>query len=100
MERNNDVEVSVIHYNGKELPIKRGNKLTVKTLYALFQADVLNHFQILASQEIKICIRMKKQMKTFLKLLPEATKRNANIYTTGLNISLPMCCVRGRPCDF
>lgn len=43
---------------------------------------------------------MKTRMKTFLKLLPEATERNAKIYSTGLKNPISMCFVRDRPCDF
>jgi hypothetical protein len=37
------------------LPIERENKFTGAVLYALLQADLLNHLQIITSQE-KICV--------------------------------------------
>jgi hypothetical protein len=99
MERNNDVEISIIHYKTNELPVKT-EKIYNKILNALLQAGSIKHLQIIASQGIKICIRMKKQIKTFLKLLTETTKRNTKMYTIGLEMSLSMCCIRERPRDF
>lgn len=52
MECNDDVEMYIIHYNAKVLPIKREKKFAVAFLYALLHADLFNHLQSITSQGI------------------------------------------------
>ena len=52
MECNNDVEIWIIHYNANVLTIERENIFTGAVLYALLHAALLEHLQIITSQEI------------------------------------------------
>jgi len=52
MECSNDVEIYIIHYKANVLPIIRENIFTGAVLHALLHADLLNHLQIITSQEI------------------------------------------------